>query len=256
MRIPGIGGIDTHVNSGMTTHQFAFAAHGRSVPAILWARAGSSGRRPLLLIGHGGSQHKSHPAIAALARCFVIPHDYVVAAIDGPIHGQRRAGDTPCAAQMQREFISMWQADTRIDSMIADWRALIDLLAAAAEINCDAIGWLGLSMGTAYGLPLLACERRIGVAVLGMWGTSFVNSERLAQDAQHVRCPVLFQQKWHDEYYTREGQIELFDRLGSTDKQLNVYMGSHTVPSGRQLADLVDYLTRHLSASRLCDSTM
>ena len=58
-------------------------------------------------------------------------------------------------------------------------RAVIDWLFRDARIDANAIGWVGVSMGTAYGLPLVATEPRIKAAVLGMWGLSFVNSQRL-----------------------------------------------------------------------------
>ena len=42
-----------------------------------------------------------------------------------------------------------------------DWRAVIDHLSADARIDAQAIAWIGVSMGTAYGLPLVAADPRI-----------------------------------------------------------------------------------------------
>ena len=229
----------------MLTREFEVTAEGRRVPAVLWTPAGPAVRRPLLLIGHGGSQYKTHPGIVELASRFVSNHGFVAAAIDGPIHGARRS-DGLSGPAMQAEFLALWKQDNRIDAMVADWRAAIDALVEHDVVDASAIGWYGISMGTAYGLPLAAADHRIKVALLGMWGADFVNSERLARDAARLRCPVLFQQKWNDQLFTREGQLDLFDRLGSEEKWLKVYPGQHAPVAGEQLLDIEEFLGRRL----------
>lgn len=225
--------------------EFEVEAQGRRVPVVLWAPTGPAARRPLVLLGHGGSQHKTHPGIVDLASRFVGNHGFAAAAIDGPIHGARRAGALSGPA-MQAEFLAMWKEDPRIDAMVADWQAAIAALLDLDAFDASAIGWYGISMGTAYGLPLAAADARINVALLGMWGADFANSERLAHDAPRVRCPVLFQQKWNDQLFTREGQFDLFDRLGSEEKWLKVYPGPHAPVAGEQLRDIEDFLARRL----------
>jgi hypothetical protein len=81
-----------------------------------------------------------------------------------------------------------------------------------------------------------------------MWGADFANSRRLVEDAPKLRCPVLFQLKWNDQLFTREGQLELFDRLGSEEKWLKAYPGAHVPVAGEQLADIEDFLARRLKA--------
>ena len=61
-----------------------------------------------------------------------------------------------------------------------------------------------------------------------------------------MRCPVMFQRKRDDERFTPAGQEELFNALGSTDKELRVYPGGHVNPSGPQLQDGLEFLVRHL----------
>jgi dienelactone hydrolase len=229
------------------TREFEVHAEGRRVPIVLWTPAGPVARRPLLLLGHGGSQHKTHPGIVDLASRFVDHHGFAAAAIDGPIHGARRANELSGPA-MQAEFLAMWKEDPRIDAMVADWRGAIDALVELDAVDAAAIGWYGVSMGTAYGLPLAAADARIKVALLGMWGADFANSGRLARAAATLRCPVLFQQKWNDQLFTREGQLELFDRLGSEEKWLKIYPGPHAPVAGEQLMDIEDFLSRRLRA--------
>jgi dienelactone hydrolase len=227
--------------------EFTVRADGRSVPGVLWAPEGPPRRLPLVLIGHGGSQHKAHPGVVELAERFVRNHGFGVAAIDGPIHGARRA--TPLSGpQMQAEFLALWRNDDRIDAMVADWRAAVDALVGMDEVAPDAIGWYGVSMGTAYGLPLIAAEHRIQAAVLGMWGLDFANSARLGVAARDVQCPVLFQQKWDDQLFTREGQLALFGSLGTAQKWLKIYPGAHVPVAGEQADDAVQFLAARLGA--------
>ena len=232
----------------MIAREIFVQVEGRRVPAIVWTPAESCGTRPLVLIGHGGSQHKSHAGVVDLATRFVDDRGFAAAAIDGPIHGARRSAPLSGPA-MQAEFLALWKADGRVDDMVADWRGVIDALLALEGIDVSALGWYGVSMGTAYGLPLIAAEPRIRAAVLGMWGVDFVNSERLAAAARDVRCPVLFQQKWDDQLFTRDGQLRLFDALGTMQKWLKVYPGGHVAVAGEQADDAVSFLAAQLEAA-------
>ena len=98
------------------------------VPLTLWtpADAPPSG---LVLVGHGGSGHKREDYVVALARRLVRARGVAVAAIDGPLHGERR--DTPAADPtfVLMEFAQAWAADTSLtDRMVADWTATLDAL--------------------------------------------------------------------------------------------------------------------------------
>jgi len=234
-------------DDGLVTRMFRVEASGRVVPAVLWTSTALPRPAPLVLMGHGGSQHKASPDMTARAARLVLQHGFAVASIDGPVHGERR-DVLAVGPERQAEFLAMWRQDTRIDAMVGDWQAAIDALLALGEFDAARIGWHGVSMGTAYGLPLLAREPRIAAAVLGMWGTSYPNSERLATAAPRVRCPVLFQQKWDDELFTRESQIALFDALGSGQKWLKIYPGRHAV-GAELLDDAAHFLVRELASS-------
>lgn len=219
---------------------------GRRVPAVVWTPVRATGRRPLVLIGHGGSGHKTSQLVLDAAMPLVRHHGFVVAAIDGPVHGDRRSG-FEAGTTVRDEFRQLWADGGSVDPMVADWRATLDRLCQMPEVDPDAIGWYGISMGTAYGLPFVAADARMRAAVLGMWGTSRVNSERLVEDARRVSIPVLFQQKKDDEFFTPEGQLELYEALASEEKRLVVYDGLHVDPSGTQLSDLVGFLVTRLA---------
>jgi dienelactone hydrolase len=225
------------------------AVQGRTVPVAVWLPVGAEGPRPLVLMGHGGNGQKR--AVAPLAELLASEHGMVVAAVDGPVHGSRRKDGAPPEVVLA-EFRALWrEGRPRIDEMVADWQGALDELVRYEGVDRRRIAWYGVSMGTAYGLPLVAADHRIQAAVLGLWGLSYPSTERLALDAPRVRCPVLFQRKADDELFTPEGQIELFSLLGSAEKRLAVYPGRHGTPSADQQADVIGFLTCHLEPGGL-----
>jgi dienelactone hydrolase len=234
----------TRARHAFRTETFRTVVAGREVPALRWIPEALT-RRPLVLVGHGGSGHKDSQLVRDAALPLVQDHGFVVAAIDGPVHGDRRAvfADGP---DVRDEFRELWARGESIAPMVADWRATLDALCALPSVDASAVGWYGISMGTAYGLPFVAAEPRIRAAVLGMWGTCRVASEQLAQDAPKIGIPVLFQRKADDPLFTVEGQEDIFERLGSPRKRLAVYPGGHTDPAGEQLRDIVVFLVDEL----------
>jgi hypothetical protein len=59
------------------------------VPGVLWTPARGPGPRPLVLIGHGGGQHKKEPGVLSRAFPYVASCGFAVAAIDAPGAGDR-----------------------------------------------------------------------------------------------------------------------------------------------------------------------
>jgi len=236
---------DPFVSGGLVQREFSLQAKGHQVPCVLWAPINSPENRPLVLIGHGGSQHKTAAGMVNLASFFVLNCGFCVAAIDGPIQGARRM-DGLSGIEVQTEFRHMWEKDPQIDMMVRDWILTLDNLTSLIEINQNAVAWFGVSMGTAYGLPLAASDKRIKLAVLGMWSSDFTNSQRLADDAPSVLCPVFFQMKWDDQFFSRLGQIDLFERLGCNEKWLKVYPGEHVALEGEQLHDAQEFISSKL----------
>ena len=90
------GGRDAAKENGLdeervTERSFRAKIDGREVPGMLWFPAAASGPVPLVLIGHGGSQHKRSDGPRDLAGLLVRDHGFAAAAIDGPVHGERRS---------------------------------------------------------------------------------------------------------------------------------------------------------------------
>lgn len=60
---------------------------------------------------------------------------------------------------------------------------------------------------------------------------------------------LVFHAKWDDELFPREGQLALFDLLGSRDKQLIAYTGSHGETRTTAIAVWRDFISWHLRPS-------
>ena len=48
------------------------------------------------------------------------------------------------------------------------------------------------------------------------------------------------------ELFSRQGTLDLFDRIGSADKRLHVYPGSHFLPGGEPVDDAIAFLRARL----------
>jgi dienelactone hydrolase len=239
----------TVVTDGVEERQFDLESAGRRIPGLLWTPPQARGTRPLVLIGHGASGSKREGYVVALARRLVRAHGYAAAAIDGPVHGDRRPDGGSVPGLPFLEFSQVWSLDpTMTDAMVADWRATLDALRTLDEVGEGAVGWWGLSMGTILGLPLVAADERIRAAVLGLMGLTGPSRARIEADAPRVRCPVLFLMQWDDELFTRQAALELFDRLGTADKRLVVHTGGHgqVPPEGFETSER--FLARHLGS--------
>ncbi len=228
----------------METRDFFTSVNSRQVPASIWLPKDSNTPRPVVLVGHGGSGHKRSQLVLDIVQA-LIPHQIGVVAIDGPVHGSRRNvfADGPIVRQ---EFRDLWATGQSVDPMVEDWQSCIDYICQLPEINPQQIGWYGISMGTAYGIPLVAKETRIKAAALGMWGTCREPALRLKIDAAKMQIPVLFQEKEQDEIFTHEGQVDLYQCIQSQNKIYRSYSGGHTDPKDEQLNDIVHFLVQHL----------
>jgi pimeloyl-ACP methyl ester carboxylesterase len=202
---------------------------------------------PLILIGHGGSGSAREDYVDSLARGLVRRHGATCVAIDGPVHGRRRGERSQDPTLVILDFSQVWAGDEQMtDEMVADWRATLDEVIAELELAGRPIGYWGLSMGTLLGLSLVAREPRIKACVLGLAGIAGPTAERLSEDAPNVSCPVFFVLQWHDELFPRERSLELFDRLGSIDKQLHATPGRHSAVTTETFAMTAEFLIDRL----------
>ncbi len=132
---------------------------------------------------------------------------------------------------------------------VGDWRAAIDASQDVDPVAHGPVGYFGLSMGTRFGVPLIAAEPRISVAVLGLFGLPAEETESaFVRAARQVTIPVLFLQQWDDELFPRDDCLALFDLLASEDKTLHANPGGHLRVPRAELGGAAHFLRRRLGS--------
>ena len=217
------------------------SAGGRRVPTVLWTPGGSKGPFPLVLVGHGGGQHKRSPLVMKMAQGFARDHGIATLAIDGPVNGDRDT-NTEEALALRRKDSHAYRRKyytEKYDEMVEDWKAALDAAQAFPEIRKSAVGYWGVSMGTRFGLPFVAAEKRVKAAVLGLfgYGEGASANQRVYDDAPKISVPVLFLQQLADEMITNKAYWDLFRMLGTPNKRLHANPGGHVeIPEEEMIA--------------------
>jgi pimeloyl-ACP methyl ester carboxylesterase len=246
---PGRGGAEDFIISNTETDVSPTAAP-RPVTGALWQPERHDETTPLILCGHGASGDRYQAPIVHLANRFLRECGYATLAIDGPVHGLRQSGPggrEALSGEMQRPGF--------IDDMVRDWRTALTKISAERNLGLGPLGYFGLSMGTIFGLPLLAGALKDGLnvraAALGLAGTtgavSFI-SQRLLEDAGTISHPVAFLMQLEDELFPRDGYLELFDALATADKRLHANPGLHPEIPGEEVAFCFDFLAARMNA--------
>jgi pimeloyl-ACP methyl ester carboxylesterase len=225
------------------------------IPGVLWTPADAAGPRPLILLGHGGGQHKKAPGMVARGRRYAAGCGFTAVSIDAPGHGDRprTEGDQQFVARL-RELMAAGQPVgphvTRHNAELAaqavpEWQSVLDALRKdARQADGGPVGYWGVSLGTAIGLPLAAAEPRIGAAVFGCLG-----HETLTEAAARVTVPVEFLLQWDDALVPRESGLALFDALASPEKSLHANSGDHLAVPRFELDSAERFFLRHLTAA-------
>lgn len=236
-----------HTAGGVVERDFAVG----DAPGVLWSPVDAVPGTPLVLMGHGGGLHKRHPGLVARARDAVLRDGFAVAAIDAPGHGDRprstedqRWVDTMLAERASGRSMAATIAaynSSLAERAVPEWRATIDALLEVPEIGRDApVGYSGMTLASAIGIPLIAAESRVTAAI---FGGVFVYDE-ITRAARQVTIPIEFLLPLDDPEIDRQSGLDLFEEFASEDKTLHAFPGSHfTVPVER-----VDtrFFARHL----------
>jgi dienelactone hydrolase len=232
---------------GVRHRGFVVGRDEEEIPGALWTPIEPEGAAlPLVLIGHGASGSKHQDYVRSLARALVLRHRVAAAAIDGPVHGDRREDGGQDGQRQFLDFAAAWSSDSTLtDGMVADWRATLDALLALDELG-GPVGYWGLSMGTILGLPFVAADARVSAAVLGLMGLTGPTRERLGKDAARIDCPVLFLVQWSDELFPRSAAFELFDAIGSSDKRMHANPGTHGMVPDEEFRHSGEFLAERL----------
>lgn len=222
------------------------------VPGVLWSPAPGTDRAPLVLMGHGGGNHKKHPAMKGRAHRLVTGCGFHVACIDVRGHGDR-----PRTAHDEQEIAALFRAReagepegpivVRYNAHLAEhtvpeWQATLDALQRLPQIGADGpVGYFGLNMGTAIGVPLTAADPRITAAVFGLhW------PDALAEPAKRITVPIEYTLQWDDEHIPRASGLALFDAFSSKEKTLHANAGRHKELPRFEADSAVRFFARHL----------
>ncbi len=237
---------DQIVSRNVVERRFEAIVSSRQIPGILWTPSEVQPETPLVLLGHGAWNHKRGDYVLSMARRLVRHHGFAAVSIDGPIHGDRRDEPAENETALFKEFNQSWKRVELVEEMIEDWGAALRAAGTLAEVGHGPLAYWGLSMGTIYGLPLVAAERRIQTAVLGLMGTFGPTGERLGKDAAAIECPVLFLMQWDDELIPRNRCLDLFDQIGSRKKELHARPGRHAEISPEEFLYSERFLAKNL----------
>jgi pimeloyl-ACP methyl ester carboxylesterase len=226
--------------------EFVFEASEGEAVGVIWSPPPGTARGCVLLC-HGGSGHKLAPDIVATAEFIVARCMTHVVAIDGPVHGQ----NSPYPDDRERviaDFRQSWRdRDGFVDRAVADWSGAIATIIHDDAVITERLGWYGVSMGTAYGIPLLAQTPLVATAILGMWSLDYPHSERVRLDAPLVMCSVQFHVRTEDQLFSVPDQISLFEMLGTGHKELLTYPGPHAAPGPAEMVSACDFLATTLA---------
>lgn len=218
---------------------------GAVVPTVYWEPLDP----PLgvVLACHGGSGHKMAGGVLAIVQS-CLSRSLAVVAIDGPVHGERRADGSTDPQLALESYREAWRSGVGRTSMADDMCAALDAMLAQDRFAHLPVGYIGVSMGTGYGLPFLATEPRVVAAAIGLWGMSYPGSEHLWDFARRIDCSVWFTQQWDDPKFERSSTFDLFDTIGAKDKRLVAYPGGHIELEGERLEDAVAFIFKRLRA--------
>lgn len=229
------------VEAGIKETRFDIEVDGITVPGILWTPENAVGTRPLVMFGHGGSQHKRVSNILRMARDLVSNEHYAVVAIDGYGHGER-------APLPEDETLRPGE------NMTAESMAVITAVQQLDDVGEGPVGYWGVSMGTRFGVPLIAADSRIKAAVLGLFGL-FPEGRAVpagwGDDARSITVPLIFVFQRSDTLMTLENGIDLFDAFGSEDKVMHINPGGHTAIPVSEREKWKPFFVSHLGKARL-----
>jgi pimeloyl-ACP methyl ester carboxylesterase len=252
---------DERTDDGVTRRSFSVTVAGETVPAVIWAPAGATTPRPLVLMGHGGSQHKKTPGIRTRAAQYARRLGYATLAIDAPGHGDRISREEAAAnarevgARVTGQVSGAWTPERlklmsqRTAAAVPEWNAALEAALGFDFVGAGGpIGYWGVSMGTAIGVPFVAQCPRITAAVFGLAGLRPGAAEFEAA-ARQITCPVEFVFQWEDAVAEREHGLGLFNAFASAEKTMHINPCGHVDIPDFEGASWERFFARHLGTA-------
>jgi len=111
------------------------------------------------------------------------------------------------------------------------------------------VGYWGVSMGTAIGVPFVASEPRITCAVFGLAGLR-AGQNAFEEAAKAITIPVEYVFQWEDAVAPREAGIALFNAFASKEKTMHINPGAHVEIPNFEAASWERFFFRHLGVAK------
>jgi dienelactone hydrolase len=159
--------------------------------------------------------------------------------------GARVRGEAPADFSSER-LRAMGQ---RARQAAPEWAAALDAAQGFDFVGAGGpVGYWGVSMGTAIGVPFVAGEPRITAAVFGLGGLREGDAEFEAA-ARAITIPVEFVFQWEDAVAPRERGLALFNAFGSAEKTMHINPGGHVDIPDFEGASWERFFVRHLGGA-------
>lgn len=240
---------ETSARAGVMERSFRLHRDEGTVPGVSWSPT-AAGRGPVVLLGHGGSGHKRSARMVRMGR-WLASAGLTAVAIDGPQHGDRIAG--PLSDEVYQQRIVDEGIERVTARMTRDWLGTVAALADEGIADETGVSVFGQSMGARYGLPVAAAlGSRLRCAMFSKFGLREVSlhpglncPELTLAAARAVSAPVLWHVQTDDEIFPRDGQLALFEALGSRDKRPLERAGPHNGSLPEDEEAWLDFIRAH-----------
>lgn len=233
----------------METVDFVASREGRrDVTGAVWLPPQlAAPELPMIVFGHGASGDRYQNPIPQLAQRFVNELGCPALSLDGPVHGLRRVepgGRAALAVERQREGSTA--------EFLEEWHFAIDLAFDHERIGRRRLAYFGLSMGSGFGMPMIAERDDVLVSTIGLVGVTGPFEDlrsRLLEAAAKITHPVLFLMQLEDELFPRDGYFELFDALASDNKRLHANPGLHPHVPQEEILFTFQFMKDHIQGT-------
>jgi pimeloyl-ACP methyl ester carboxylesterase len=212
------------------------------IPARLYLPGRPEG---LLLLGHGGGKSKDSARFVRLSRLYAESTRLAVVCIDAVDHGERKPVDVDVAIRLPAEWHSR-----AVRQMVDDWTTT----ASALSWIGPPLAYVGFSMGSIFGIPIVESQTSIKVAVFvvggvpsGGWIQDPPLRPLLLSAASKLSRPhVLMVNKTQDELFPIEGVQDLFNAIPGPDKSLSFWEGTHDDWSPEAIDQTITFINSHV----------
>ena len=219
----------------------------RKVTGAVWVPDEPRESNTVVAFGHGASGNRYQAPIPYIAHRLV-KLGVLCVSMDGPVHGLREkngGGRRALGPELKNLDI--------VDQMNQDWAMAIELACAQFDYRDEVFGYFGLSMGSIFGIPMLADRitrgRPVTAATLGLLGTTGAASQfgkNLQKAAGKIAPPILFLMQLEDELFPRSGYLELFDSFASKEKSIHANPGLHPEIPGIEIRHTLEFFQNQL----------